>query len=293
MKDKKTFEDIVRKDLDVRASDATYDRLQDVILDAYESARTTGSAPPILMRRTIMKNPIAKLGLAAVIVAVMGLGLLEFVTTGSKSGVVWAEVARKVNASPGVIYRTGGTGLWDPNEDWPQGYIMHYKSPLHSRTDWSRGGQIRRAVCFDLTTKTLVWLAYDKNVYTKEPMKEDIVQSVQSDQSRWMHPEDITNRFVSHKHKSLGARTIDGVPCEGIETTDPAVFGVNYLIKTFVGRLWVSTATRYPVRMETEVAAGADGSIRQTGFADQFQWDVTFSPADREISIPPGFRPLD
>ncbi len=224
------------------------------------------------------------------VIIVVVLGLVELIDTGSKSGVVWAEVAQKVQASRGVIYRTRGTGMGDPNNDWPKGYVMHYKSPLHSRTDWYKGGQIRRTVHFDLSKKTVVWLAHDANVYAREPMKEETVQSVQSE---WLHPQDITSRILSHEHRKVGTKTIDGVLCEGIETTDPAAFGDKHPVKTFVGRLWVSIETGYPVLIEADVSAGEDGNVRITGFVDQFQWDVEFSPSDRDISIPSGFRPLE
>ena len=291
MRNEDKFEDIVRKDLDVRASDGTYDRMRDIVLSAHGPARTTESAAIlILKRRTAMKSSIVKLGVAAAIIAVMGLGIVEFIGPGSKSGLVWAEVAQRVEASQGVIYRTRDTGMGDPNSSWPEGHMMHYKSPAHARTDWYRGEQIRRTVNFDLSTKTMVWLAYDAKVYAREPMKEE---TVQSQQSQWMRPEDIVGRFVSCTHKKLGTKTIEGVLCEGIETTDPAAFGANYPVKTVVGRLWVAVATGYPVLIEFEVAAGAEGNIHQTVFADQFQWDVPFGPSDREISIPLGFRPLD
>jgi hypothetical protein len=266
---------------------------QERVLQAINHSGVSKQSETHSIRKTIMKSPIVKLAAAAVVIAVVVLGLFEFIDTENKSGVVWAEVARKVEASRGVIFRSRGTGMGDPNDDWPKSYVMHYKSPLHSRTDWYRGEQIRRTVHFDLSTKTVVWLAHDANVYAKEPMKEETVQSIQSDQSGWMHPEDVTTRIVSHEHMNVGTQTIDGVLCDGIETRDPAVFGANYPVKTFVGRLWVSVETGYPVLMEAEVAAGEDGSVRQTVFVDQFEWDVEFSPSDREISIPPGFRPLE
>jgi len=243
------------------------------------------------IRRIIMKNPITKLATAAAVIVAVGLGILAFIGTGSKSGVVWAEVAQKVEASRGVIYRTRKIGIGDPNDDWPKGHIMHYKSPLHSRTDWYREGQIRRTVNFDLSTKTVVWLAHDAKVYNKEPMKDETVESVQRDQSPWLHPEDIISRLLSFKHRKVGTRTIDGVLCEGLETNDPAVCGAPPT-KTFVGRLWVSVETGYPVLIEVEATDGQDGGIRMNGFIDQFKWDVDFGPGDRDISIPPGFRSL-
>ena len=269
--------------------DTDMTRRQERVLQTVNRSCLSKQTDTLSIRRIIMKNPITKLAIAAVIIIAVTFGLFEFIGTGSTSGVVWAEVAQKVKASRGVIYRTRGTGMGDPNDDWPKGHVMHYKSPLHSRTDWYRGEQIRRTVHFDLSTKTVVWLAHDANVYAKEPMKEEAVQSVQSE---WLRPEDITTRIVSHEHREVGTQTIDGVLCDGIETTDPAVYG-DYPVKTFVGRLWVSVETGYPVLIEVEATAGEDGSVRMTGFVDQFKWDVEFSPSDREISIPPGFRPLE
>jgi len=170
--------------LDINTSAEMDRRILYDTLKVQKECKTTklaGNRPDIW--RTIMKNPITKLAAAAVVIVVVVLGLFEFVKTESTSGVVWAEVAQKVESSRGVIYRTRKIGMGDPNDDWPKAHIMHYKSPLHSRTDWYRGGQIRRTVNFDLSTKTTVWLAYDKNVYAEEPIKEETVQSVQNDQS--------------------------------------------------------------------------------------------------------------
>jgi hypothetical protein len=244
------------------------------------------------IRNTIMKSPTAKLATAAAVIVVVTLGLFEFIGDGRTSGVVWAEVVRKVEASRGVIYRTRKIGIGDPNDDWPKAHIMHYKSPLHSRTDWCRGDQIHRTVNFDLSTKTSVWLAHDAEVYNKEPMTEDTIQSVQKDQSPWLHPEDLISRMLSVEHREVESQIIDGVLCDGLETNDPAVCGAPPT-KTFVGRLWVSAETGYPVLIEIEATAGQDGSIRTNGYIDQFEWDVEFSPSDRDISIPPGYRPLE
>jgi hypothetical protein len=68
MRDEDKFEDIVGKDLDVRASDGTYDRMWDIVLSAHGPARTTESAATLILTgRTIMRNPIAKWAAAAVI----------------------------------------------------------------------------------------------------------------------------------------------------------------------------------------------------------------------------------
>ena len=294
MKSAENIEKLIKNlDLDIDINTETDRAILGELSEAHEKSKKMKSAlvePNI--RRTIMKSPITKLAVAAVVIVVVILGLVEFIDTGSTSGVVWAEVAQKVESSRGVIYRTRKIGIGDPNDDWPKAHMMHYKSPLHSRTDWCRGEQIRRTMNFDLSTKTQVWLAHDVKVYDKKSMTEETVQSVQRDQkSGWLRPEDITSKILSFENWKVGTKTIDGVLCEGLETNDPAVCGAPPT-KTFAGRLWVSVETGYPVLIELEATAGEDGSVRMKGFVDQFEWDVEFSPSDREISIPPGFHPL-
>ncbi|MCP4257620.1 MAG: hypothetical protein GY774_08870 [Planctomycetes bacterium] len=294
MKSAENIEKLIKNlDLDIDTNVKTDQRILKKIIETHEKSKQMKSAlVESNIRRTIMKNPITKLAVAAVVITVVALGLFEFIDTGSTSGIVWAEVAQKVESSRGVIYRTRKIGMGDPNDDWPKAHVVHHKSPLHSRTDWYRGGQIRRTMNFDLSTKTQVWLAHDAKAYDRQTMTEETVQSVQSDQkSGWLRPEDITSKILSFENWKVGTKTIDGVLCEGLETNDPAVCGAPPT-KTFVGRLWVSVETGYPVLIEVEATDGEDGSIQMKGFVDQFQWDVEFSPGDRQISIPPGFRSL-
>jgi hypothetical protein len=144
MKDKDRLEDIIKKDLDVRASDGTYDRMRDIVLNAHGTARTTESAAtPILRRRTIMRNPIAKLAVAAVILAMVGLGAFEFVTTGGKSGVVWAEVAKRVEASPGFIYQMRQIQTRADLDRPIEIRMIHYECPRHgSRSEGYTGDRV-------------------------------------------------------------------------------------------------------------------------------------------------------
>ena len=287
-------EDIKRliKKLNDKTSAKMDERVVKDVLYALEESEKTSALRQPNTRNKIMKNPVTKFAVAAVIIIAVILGLFELIDTDSSSGLVWAEVVQKVQASRGVIYRTRTIGMGNPDNDWPKAYIIHHKSPLHSRTDWYQDGQIRRIVNFDLSTKTQTWLAYDKKVYNKESMTEETIQSVQNSQkSGWLRPEDITSKILSFEHRKIGTKTIDGVLCEGLETNDPAVCGAPPT-KTFVGRLWVSVETRYPVLIEVEATDGEDGSIQMKGFVDQFQWDVEFSSSDRDISIPPDFRPL-
>lgn len=239
-----------------------------------------------------MKSPIVKLGIAAAIIALVGLGIVEFIGTGSNSGVVWAEVAQRVEASPGVIFRVRKTGSGDPNDGWPNGHIVIRRSAALSRTDWYRGDQIRRTVYFDLNAKTKTWVAHDANVYIKEAMGEKEVQDMQAAKDRWTDPQGLVSLCVAREHRELGEKTIDGVLCEGIEMTDPSGL-FNFPVKSFAGRLWVSVETGYPVLVESEVTGGDDGDIHHSSTGDQFQWNVDLSESEIEPEIPSDYSLME
>lgn len=77
------------------------------------------------IRRTIMKSPFVKSAAAAVIIALVVMGLFEFTGTDSTSGVVWAEVVRKVGASRGLIVRSTDIAPFRPMKMTIQSHTPH------------------------------------------------------------------------------------------------------------------------------------------------------------------------
>lgn len=112
----------------------------------------------------------------------------------------------------------------------------------------------------------------------------------------WTNPGFLVQTILSGKHSKLGQKNIEGVLCEGIETTDPACFGplpeqVNNLEVEF--RLWVSTETGYPVLYESKMSGEYEGEVWESeSVMDQFQWDVELDPEIFEPSIPPGYEEI-
>ena len=132
MEPMKHIEEAIKKKLHATASAALHDRVLARVRHADEQSRETIPAlhEPII-RRMIMKAPIVRLAIAAAVIAVVGLGILAFIGTGSKSGVVWAEVVRKVEASRGLIVRN--TDSIPSSED---DYTITYTSPRYCRKDF-------------------------------------------------------------------------------------------------------------------------------------------------------------
>jgi hypothetical protein len=281
MRPRKDMEQIIRTKLNLVFDPPRRDQLLTRALHEQEQSwemEPTREEPAL--RRMIMKSPIVKLGIAAAVLAVVGVGIMEFIGTGSQSGALWAQAVKNVEASQGVIWRLRGTGSRDPNDDWPNGYKITWRSPTITRVDNYRNGQIYRMLYYNLDAKTVIWVAHDAKKYNKEAMSEERVQRVRADKERWSDPQGLLNLALSLEHRALGQKTIDGVLCDGIEATGP---------DGLTGRLWVGVETGYPVLIEVEAMRGG---IRCTSTLDQFRWNVDLSAEGVEPEIPAGYDPL-
>jgi outer membrane lipoprotein-sorting protein len=253
--------------------------LADVLRALAESEKTTSASTKPTIGRIIMKSPITKLAVAAAVIAVVVLGLVEFIGTSGSSGVVWAEVAQKVQASRGVKFRSKEIVNW--RDDAPD-YTMNYLSSTYSRLDSYKGDQIIKTIYDDYNTKTVILVDYFHKSYVKMTFDEKIQQS-----NFLIDPNSMVQRFLSCKHRKLGQKTVEGVLCEGIETKDPAFDEYDYT-DSVMARIWVSVETGYPVQLEVELVRN-NGEIRIGGVSDQFQWDVDLDESMFEPDIPPDY----
>jgi len=259
----------------------------ETMLTAHDKKTENHSGPAFPSLRSItMKNPITKLAIAAAIIAAVVLGLFEFIDTNGTSGVVWAEIIQKVETCPGAIWRIQGTGSRDPNDDWPSGYEITWRSEAIRRTDRYRDGRIYRTIYYDLDTRSSIMVAHNAKKYLAETMTDRQVQRARADEDRWSSPQGLVDCCLARKHHALDQKTIEGVLCEGIETTDTS--GLPF--KSFTGRLWVSVETGYPVLVEIE--AIDHGDARRTTTLDQFQWNADLSAENVEPEIPADYQPL-
>ena len=246
------------------------------------------------IRRTIMKSPIVKLAAAAVIIALVVLGLFEFIGTENSSGVVWANVVRKVEASQGSVVRCRETNSFLPSD--PTDYSITHTTPRYSRKDFYTAGQITHTHYSDFSGSDIVTFTgvYHKHKHyisdTHPNSKDEFFLEQHED---WTNPRYLAQTILSCEHRNLGQKTIEGVLCEGLETTDPASMGplpgpINRLEVEM--RLWVNVETGYPVLFENKMSGEAEGkSMESEWVMDQFQWDVELDPSFLEPNIPPDY----
>ncbi len=291
MRNADSFEDIVRKDLDVRASDRTYERMREIVLSAHGPARTTESAATLILKgRTIMRNPVAKLAVAAAILIALGLGVWAFISTGHHSGVVWAQVADRVGSSGGFIYRTRTiqtqAGLDRPIEH----ASMTYNSPGHGmRTEGIEGAAVDSYASYEEGTQII--LSHDGKYYIQRTLPPRPTGAEAEPRAGAMAKAMIL-QFTMGEYRELGRRTINGVEAEGIETHESAGFGGNFQVDSRTSQLWVSVETGYPILVESDVV-GNNGTVHNQMVLDQFQWDVALDPVQFKTVIPPGYRRME
>ena len=276
----------------------------DKVLIAHEKTANTKSAeiePNI--GKTIMKSPILKLAVAAVIIALVVLGLFELTGPESTSGVAWAEVARKIKASRGSIVRCRETFTSIPESLSflnDSDYSFKYVCPTHSRTDTYKAGQLTHTFYTDFSdsdTDTLTHVYHIHKRYLTRTYKKSKYEFLLEQHDDWINPRYLVQTILSCKHRKLGQKAIDGVLCEGIETTDPASMGPlpeQLDLLEVQLRLWVDAETEYPVLFESnkKISAELDGKLimmTSEGIMDQFQWDVELDTSIFEPNIPPDY----
>ena len=233
--------------------------------------------------RTIMKSQITKLAAAAVIIIAVLIGINQF--SNSTTSIAWGEVAKKVEASQGVIFRQRATSTKYPGGG--SGYSIIYICPTHRRSDgYNKEGEIWISMYSDIEAGTGVVVLHHQKGYVHETLSERDVQN----QPRWADPKVWVQKFLCCEYTKLGQKTVDGVLCEGLETTDPNLItpSPNFPIRNFAARLWVGVQTRYPVLLEGEFAGKYSGE----SVMDQFQWDVELDASLFEPNIPPDYEEM-
>ena len=166
MRRNERLEDMIRKDVDVRASDGTYDRMRDIILDSHGPSRETESAKTLtIARRITMRSTMTKLASVALILAAVMVGM--YILTGSVDvtsitiaevkdameqinwlrmrdttgpEVAWYGFASKIQIGPndggGIIYFDFNRGK---QQVWKPGSEVIYESPIDENRQFAGG----------------------------------------------------------------------------------------------------------------------------------------------------------
>ena len=231
--------------------------------------------------RIIMKSPVTKIAVAAIFVIACLAGVLVFNRT---SGIALADVLDKFEQIKAYSCRMSAVFSNKDIEDMPVSestmlISQAYGSKMNIEINHPLTGESSAMRIYILPNQgTITTLMPDEKKYSQVHYdKETAERSRQG-----MDPREMLEQILDCEHISLGRSTIDGIECEGFQTTDPSYAGGS--LGRAVIRIWVDVETKLPVRMEV------NKGDEKTGFVHialtDFEWNVPFDEADFEPVIP-------
>jgi hypothetical protein len=195
--------------------------------------------------------------------------------------VAWASVIAQVEQADDFICRWR-MEMTSPRRITVEG--VRYKSRLFgTRDDQFMNGELYMQTYYVPAELEQIGVDPRRKGYFRIRMDEDEFEyrAMQAD------AQEMVALFKEYPYRDLGQRRIDGVSAEGIELVDP-----EFMLGVFDSsriRLWVDTATGWPVRLETEMSADG-GSLQNEVVLYDFQWNVVLPAAEVDADIPADYE---
>jgi len=239
--------------------------------------------------RIIIKHRASKLAVAAGVIMVAVIGINYFDVPIDGTSVAWGEVLRKVEQIRTCIYRGHARIMPTDDKEYTMESEVFVSSEHGSRVDSYKGEKLLMTQYMLPAEKALISVAHEKKKYMRMLLTEEHVWKMR--QQGGGDPREIVRQFLSGRYTELGRAVIDAVEVEGVETTDPNVYGG--MVEDFVARLWVDVHTDLPVRLEMEVQMESEAGLKQMSMVmDGFQWDVELDLSMFEPNIPADYNEL-
>jgi len=293
MKSEHRIEKLVREldmDIDPRVDEHM---LESTLGRFRESKQNLPAAMRPMNWRTIMKNPLTKLAIAAtmVVAILLGIGLFDGTTN-----VTWAHVLEKVTGFETYIFRTREVKSTGPRPDgfeFPKegGSKRYYSETYGTITENYRddGELFTRMYTLPLKNE-FVAVCYPLENYRRQAITESQIRKFHEDHPK--HPSNMIRKILEGDHAELGEDVIHGRSVRGIEVRDPGTLydGPTPSFDDFTAQFWIDVETELPVWVEVSVVP--EGSAeRHTTIVDQFEWGTPLEASLFEPNIPAGFKP--
>ncbi len=233
--------------------------------------------------RIIMNNRMTKFAASAVIIIGVLFGLY-LVGGPDMAGVAWAEVVENVEQIQTYMYRGRSTMTGGPVGDNIQEMemVMYWSLAHGLRMDTYMDGKIAVNTYILPAEKMIIQLMLEQKRYMRMLLTDEHLKKMEEEQN---NPRYMVKQFMAHEYTELGRDIIDGIEVEGIEVTDPKVWGG--MVEKAVGRLWVDVETDLPVRMEMEMFMGG---METKLVMDQFEWGIELDTGLFEPVIPQDYE---
>ncbi|NQV32067.1 MAG: hypothetical protein HQ515_05195 [Phycisphaeraceae bacterium] len=293
MKSKRHIENLVRE-LDMDIDPHVDERMLDSTLKRFkESTQNLPAAARSMNRRTIMKNPLAKLAIAATVIVAILLGFSLFDSTANTT---WANVLETVTGFETYVFRTRKVETAGPRPDGFEfakegGSKRHYSETYGSFTEnyQDNGKLFTRMYTLPKKKESLV-ICYPLETYSRHALTETQIREFHENPVK--QPKQIIKKILAADYTELGQDVIEGKPVRGVETRNLKAFFDDRAppFDDFAVRLWIDVETELPVWVEMS-AVRTGSPTRHTTIMDQFEWGVPLAAAMFEPEIPTDFEP--
>jgi hypothetical protein len=264
------------------------------------STSTPKSVHIATLGRIIMRSPLTKVAVAAVVMIACLIGLSFWRTTGS--GIALADVLARVEQVKAFRFKSSMTNVTGENPNKPTIRGTHLISQEYGwrfkieHLDPKGGESTFDEYCILPQKNTTIWISPKEKKYNRKQQDDGWIERVQKASIAILDPCTFLSRILKTKYESLGRSTMDGIEVEGFRTTDPNCFGEEREENCQIDvKVWVDVKTRLPVRYDRliseEVNQGGD-KMRERTVEYDFQWDVPVAAADFEPVIPEGYASL-
>ena len=276
------------KKLQFKASADLDKRVHDDISKALaESEETQSAVPQPGIWRTVMKNPIAKLAAAAVIIIAALIGISPI----SSSGVALADVLEKVEQVRAFMYKMdiAVTGNVMPRDAKHQATIIvsldHGMIMEMTTTDANGLEKMTQQTYVVPHEKAIILIMPEEEKYARMEIDDEWLARMKKENN---DPREMISRILDCEYTELGRSVIDGVAVEGFETTDPTFYGIG--METAKVTLWVDVRTWLPVLTEMDIEMNKQSGMRFVIY--DYRWDIQVDQTEFIPAIPENFKPF-
>ena len=240
----------------------------------------------------IMKSPLTKLAVAAVLAISCLTGLFIWKSTGS--GVALADVLTKIEQVTAYMYQMRSTITHQQTStDLINTVLISKENGIKVTTKRidSNNNEIKSGDTYILPKlNSIIYVVHEEKMYVR--LKFDGTLAYYKEE--YNDPRTIIEQILSCDHTSLGQSVIDGITVEGFQTVDSTYGGGFFGGGDFEGRhekvdvrLWVDVSTFLPVRLEEDIVTKK--GTRKHVVSYDFRWNVVVSADDFKPVKPEGY----
>ena len=270
------------KKLQLKASADLDKRVHEDITNAlFKSKKEQSAQTRPIIGRIIMRSPVTKLAVAAVVFIACLIGVSFWKTSGS--GIALADVLAQIEKASAYRHDCDSTltNLMEPNAPFKLHYTMlrsqkyGYKTVSDDPNDEVNYYSIQEKASFIIRPKQK---EYDRIDFPGEKLT-SLAQSQYN-----YYADGIVKKILRCKYENMGGSIVDGVEVEGFQTTDPNYASTTEPNHASVNvKIWVDVKTQLPVRTEEHITKGK--SIWHFTTHD-YRWNIPVDAADFMPVIP-------